>query len=254
MSTPPSRSAPSSTVPPAMYSAGCTVAPDSAKTLWPVATGISGLDTSGVADGVADGVLDGVGATGGTAGAVGLVVGAALSVGLGLDVADSLGMGVPAGKNVWVNDAVQVTSEPPAAEPLHCLIVTGSAVLCVDGSTTLQVTRLLSPPPLAEPLHWVMVASLVVPSGEQFRVGSVPPPVPEPLHWLRVAGARVVDPMIVFTTVTVQSTVAPPPRPEPLHWSMAVVLVGKVTGSTVQSGSAPAAAVQVRVTMTDFDS
>ncbi len=101
-------------------------------------------------------------------------------------------------------------------------MVTGRSELSVEGVTE-HCTRIVPPPPFPESSHWVMVAFVVTPIGSQEMVGSVPPPWPVPLHWLMVAGVGVGDdPVMLFTTETLHSTVPPPPLPDPLHWSTEV--------------------------------
>jgi hypothetical protein len=68
-----------------------------------------------------------------------------------------------------VNVAIQVTVlPPPLEEPLHWLIVTGSAVAA---PVTSHCTRVLAPPPFPEPLHWVTVAPVVLATGAHTTVG-----------------------------------------------------------------------------------
>jgi len=164
------------------------------------------------------------------AAALGAVLGlAAAALGLGLGLALGLGLGLPgdgvaeagaatcAAWIVVVREARQVVVEPPPlADPLHWLMVTGSAAPWVDGSTS-QRTRSVAPPPLPELLHCVIVAPVVLPTGVHWTVGWVPPPWPEPLHWFTVAGEAVSFPVIVFVILTEQVTTPPPPLPEPLH-------------------------------------
>jgi hypothetical protein len=180
------------------------------------------------------------------------VVGRTVPVGRGrVDVAVAVGpvVGpvVPVAVAVLVGGTVtkllmmvdsHVTVEPPAAEPLHWLIVIGSEALTVDGFTV-HLTRREAPPPLAEPLHWVMSALVVLPFGLQAVVGSVPPPVPDSMHWLTVAGDFDPFPVMVLVIRTEQIRLAPPPRADPLHW--VTVVESATTGVVVHSGAAPAA-------------
>jgi hypothetical protein len=117
------------------------------------------------------GGLVGVGVPVGVVGVVGVVVGVVGSV--------VVVVGAAAVKSL-VKLVEQVTVlPPPLAEPLHWLMVTGSA----DAPpVTLHCTRVLAPPPFPEPLHWVTVAFVVLATGAQTTVGCVPPPVPEPTH------------------------------------------------------------------------
>jgi hypothetical protein len=116
---------------------------------------------------------------------------------------------------------------PPLPEPLHWLIVTGSAGVCVEAVTS-QRTRSVAPPPLPELLHWLTVAPVVLPAGEHCTVGSGPPPAPEPLHWSIVAAEAVDAPVMLFVMRAVQVTTPPPPLPEPLHWFTVVVTSAKL--------------------------
>ena len=74
------------------------------------------------------------------------------------------------GTKMFTIEEVQVTVEPPAVDPLHWLIVTGSAADDVEG-VTVHRTRIVPPPLLAEPLHWVISALVVLPIGLQSTVG-----------------------------------------------------------------------------------
>jgi hypothetical protein len=79
-----------------------------------------------------------------------------------------------------VKVVVQMTVLPPPSEdPLHWLIVMGTAEA---PPVTAQLTRVDPPPPFPEPLHWVTVAPEVLATGAHTVVGCVPPPVPEPMH------------------------------------------------------------------------
>jgi hypothetical protein len=75
-------------------------------------------------------------------GVVGIVVGV---VGIVVVVVGDAAM------KLLVNVVIQVTVlPPPLEEPLHWLIVTGSAVAA---PVTSHCTRVLAPPPFPEPLH-----------------------------------------------------------------------------------------------------
>lgn len=167
---------------------------------------------------------------------VGPVVDDAVVVGAVVDEGVVVGGGTVT--NLFTIWAVQVTRDPAAAEPLHWLIVIGSAEVSVDGSTV-HLTRREAPPPLAEPLHWVISALVVLDFGEHCVVGSAPPPVPDPMHWLTVAGDFVPPPVIVLVTSTEHVRVAPPLRADPLHWVTAVE--SWTTGVVVHFGAAWAA-------------
>jgi hypothetical protein len=149
-----------------------------------------------------------------------------------------------------IRETVQVTvAPPPFPDPLHWSTVTGSAEVCVDGSTEHR-TRMVPPPPLPELLHWVTVAPVVLPSGVHSVVGAVPPPCPDTLHWFTVAGVGVTTPVMLLTTATLQVTVPPPPLPEPSHWVTEVMSGVADVVVVTQVGGAPAAplhSVTVRV-------
>ncbi|MBG6185602.1 hypothetical protein IWX65_003583, partial [Arthrobacter sp. CAN_A214] len=114
-------------------------------------------------------------------------------------------------------ELVQVTvAPPPLPEPLHWLMVMGSAADIVF-DPTVHWTRIVPPPPLPESLHWVTVAFVVEPIGVQTTVGSVPPFWPEALHWFTDPAAVSAVPVMMFSTVTLHCTAPPPPLPEPLH-------------------------------------
>jgi hypothetical protein len=141
-----------------------------------------------------------------------------------------------------VNVTVQVTVlPPPFDDPLHWLIVTGSAVAA---PVTSHCTRVLGPPPLAEPLHWVTLALVVLATGAHTTVGWVPPPPPDPTHWSTVTPEVAWPVGMVFTTETLQITLEPPPSTTPLHWSTDVTSWFAVLTVVVhpEGGSTPAAA------------
>ena len=161
-------------------------------------------------------------------------------VGLAAGVAAGVGVGLAgAAVTLEVICARQTTTAPPPLpEPLHWLIVTGSAEFEVE-VRTVQVTRIVPPPPLPESLHWVIVALVVLPIGLHDTVGAPPPPPPEPLHWLIVEGDVLAVPVTLLVTLTVHLTVPPPPLPEPLHWFTAVTRSPDVLVEVVQVGGAP---------------
>lgn len=103
---------------------------------------------------VPDGVVGVVvGVTGGVVGVVGRVV---VVVGA-------------AAMKLFVSVVMQVTVlPPPLEEPLHWLMVTGSAD---EPPVTSHCTLVLAPPPLPEPLHWVTAAPVVLATGAQTTVG-----------------------------------------------------------------------------------
>jgi hypothetical protein len=85
-----------------------------------------------------------------------------------------------AATKLLVNVVIQVTVlPPPLAEPLHWLMVTGSAD---EPPVTSHCTLVLAPPPFPEPLHCVTVAPVVLATGAHTTVGWVPPSPPDPMH------------------------------------------------------------------------
>ena len=166
-------------------------------------------------------------------------------------MADGVGVALTAAAvTLVVSAARQVrVAPPPLLLLLHWLMVTGSALDCVEVSTVHR-TRIVPPPPLPLPLHWSTVALVVLPGGLQETVGAVPPPAPLPLHWLTVAGCVVADPVMLLVMVTLHLVTPPPPLALPLHWLTVTVGCAALLVVLVQVPGALAAPLHtLRVTV-----